>query len=62
MVAGNVAARSRKSPPPNEGLRQTQAMQRAAGGVAAEIKDGRRDLGPGEHCCMINFAVSGERD
>jgi hypothetical protein len=42
-------------------LQQAQAMQGAVGGVATEIEDGRRDLGPGEHRPALDLAVSGER-
>lgn len=36
-------------------------MQGAVGGVAAEIKHGRRDLGPGEHRRALDFAFGRER-
>ena len=36
-------------------------MQGAAGGVAAEIKDGRRDLGKGEHRPALDPALGRER-
>jgi hypothetical protein len=44
-----------------EGLQQAQTMRGAIGDVAAEIEDGRRDLGPGEHRQALNFSFGGER-
>lgn len=42
-------------------LQQAQPMQGAVGGVAAEIEDGRRDLGSGEHRSALDLAFGGER-